>query len=63
MDECLSSGSGQFGAEAGDASEVEKGGFGNMVNVGVEGEGGVQDNSKVTDFGGIIFDIRILKSG
>ena len=31
---------------------MEKGSFGNMVNMGEEGESGVQDNSKVTDFGG-----------
>ena len=52
VDECRSSGSWQVGAEAGDVSEVEKGSFGNMVNMGEEGESGVQDNSKVTDFGG-----------
>ena len=31
---------------------MEKDSFGNMVNMGEEGESGVQDNSKVTDFGG-----------
>ena len=31
---------------------MEKGSFGNMVNMGEEGESGVQDNSKITDFGG-----------
>ena len=31
---------------------MEKGSFGNMVNMGEERESGVQDNSKVTDFGG-----------
>ena len=31
---------------------MEKGSSGNMVNMGEEGESGVQDNSKVTDFGG-----------
>ena len=31
---------------------MEKGSFGNMVNMGEEGESGVRDNSKVTDFGG-----------
>ena len=37
--------------EAGDVSEVENGSFGNMVDMGEEGESGVKDNSKVTDLG------------
>ena len=38
--------------ETGDVSEVEKGVFGSVVDMGEEGESGVQDNSKVTACGG-----------
>ena len=41
MYECFSSSMGECGAEAGNIAEVEKGNFGDVVDVGLEREGGI----------------------
>jgi hypothetical protein len=50
MDECLCSRLGECGTEAGNVTEVEKGCFGNIIDMGLVGEGGIQDDTKVADF-------------
>ena len=52
MNESLSSGLGKCGTEAGNVTEVEKCCFGDLVDVGLKGEGGIQNVAKVADRGG-----------
>ena len=50
MDECLSSSLGECGTEACNVTEVKKGSFCDVVDMGLVGEGGVHDDTKVADF-------------
>ena len=43
---------GVSGTEAGDVSGVEEGCFGDVIYMGLEGEGGIENDTKVADFGG-----------
>ena len=52
MNECLGSGLGECGTEAGNVAEMEEGCVGDVIDMGLEGECGIQDDTKVADFGG-----------
>ena len=49
MSQCLSSGKGQGGSDAGNVPEVEECRFCNLVNMGQERELGVKNNAEVAD--------------
>ena len=50
--EGLGSSVGEHGAEAGNVAEVKKGGFGDLVDMGLEGEGRVKEDTEVAHSGG-----------
>ena len=52
MDENFGGGRVQGRPEACNVPEVKEGSFGDVVGVGQEREGGVEDNSEVADLGG-----------
>ena len=52
VNECFSSGLAECGAEAGNVTEMVESSFCDVVDMGFEGEGGVQDDTKVADVGG-----------
>ena len=51
MNECLGSGLGECGTEAGNVAEMKEGSFGDVIDMGLEGKFGIHDDTEVTDFG------------
>ena len=50
--ECFCHGVGEWRLESGDIFEVKEAGFGDRFDVGLEGEGGITDDTQVVDLGG-----------
>lgn len=51
MNESFSSGGCERGSDFGDVTEVEERGFDDMADVGLKGEGGIKDHTKVSGLG------------
>ena len=52
VNEGLGSSVGEHGAEAGNVAEVKEGSLGDLVDMGLEGEGRVKEDTEVADSGG-----------
>lgn len=51
MDESFSSGRCERGSEFGDVAEMKEGGFNDMADVRLKGEGGIKDHAKIAGLG------------
>lgn len=51
MNESFSSGGCERGSDFGDVAEVKEGGFNDLTDVRLKGEGGIKDNAKVAGLG------------
>ena len=59
VNECFSSGLAECGAEAGNVTEMVESSFCDVVDMGFEGEGGVQDDTKVAE--GVMVELSMLR--